>query len=365
MFFVPLTQKQSFFSWSANALRSIKTGTVIAMLASLFLAACGDQASRSETVIVSTLAGSEGGFVDGEGSAAQFKGPAGIAIDAAGNLYVADMWNHRIRKVTPKGKVSTLAAIDADDVAIDAAGNLYVADRWNHRIRTVTPKGDVRTLAGGDEYENLAHYNGSFADGQGSAARFAAPSGIAIDAAGNLYVADTWNNRIRKVTPRGEVSTLAGNDKQGFADGQGSAARFYEPYGITSDAVGNLYVTDSSSHRIRKITPKGEVSTLAGSEEGFADGKGSAARFRSPTGIAIDAAGNLYVADTNNHRIRKVTSKGEVSTLAGSGEKGFADGEGNAARFFEPSGIAIDAEGNLYVTDSMNCRIRKIAIQRP
>jgi len=240
-------------------------------------------------------------------------------------------------------------------------GNLYVTDYGNNRIRKVTPKGEVSTLAGG-EY--------GFSDGQGSAARFIGPTGIAIDAAGNLYVADMWNYRIRKVTPKGEVSTLAGGDEAGFADGEGSAARFDNPYHIAIDAADNLYVTDLVNYRIRKITPEGKVSTLAGGVDefgmgSFADGEGSAARFFLPSGIASDAAGTLYVADTANHRIRKVTSKGEVSTLAGDGEEGFADGEGSAARFDMPRGIAIGAAGDLYVVDGDNYRIRKIVIHCP
>jgi sugar lactone lactonase YvrE len=250
-------------------------------------------------------------------------------------------------------------------ITIDAAGNLYVAETNNSRIRKVTPKGEVSTLAGSEM---------GFADGSGSDARFYIPEGIAIDATGNLYVADTYNNRIRKVTPKGKVSTLAGSGEEGFADGQGNTAQFNRPSGIAIDAAGNLYVADFWNSRIRKITVKGEVSTLAGSdEEGLADGQGSSARFDGPSGITIDAAGNLYVTDVRNNRIRMVTSEGEVSTLAGSDSidpdedevGGFADGEGSVAKFDGPSGIAIDAAGNLYVSDSNNYRIRKIEIRRP
>ncbi|MDR1850346.1 MAG: immunity 26 domain-containing protein, partial [Zoogloeaceae bacterium] len=305
----------------------------------------------------------------------RFYSPFGIAIDATGNLYVADMQNDSIRKVTPNGEVSTLAGGEkgfADGqgraarfsspfgIAIDATGNLYVADRSNHRIRKVTPDGEVSTLAGGGDE------GGGCVDGEGSVARFEYPSDIAIDAAGNLYVADHDNNRIRKITPKGEVSTLAGGgptgcDSGAYADGQGSAARFNAPSGIAIDAAGNLYVTDEDNCRIRKVTPDGEVSTIAGSDwRGFADGEGSAARFYKPCGITADAAGNLYVVDLYNNRIRKVTPDGKVSTLAGSGEKGFADGEGSVARFKLPDSIAVDAAGNLYVTDTQNHRIRKI-----
>ncbi|MDR2208255.1 MAG: hypothetical protein LBE22_04695 [Azoarcus sp.] len=324
--------------------------------------------------MVSTIAGSEEGFADGVGSDAKFDFPKGIASDAAGNLYVADYRNHRIRKITPAGEVSTLAGGEygfADGVgsdarfnrpagiAIDAVGNLYVADILNHRIRKITPAGEVSTLAGGEE---------GFADGIGSDARFYEPVGIAIDVAGNLYVTDRQNHRICKITPPGEVSTLAGGER-GFADGIGGDAEFYTPEGIAIDAAGNLYVTDNDvtdfeNHRIRKITPAGEVSTFAGGRIGIADGIGGDAKFYGPTDITIDAAGNLYVADNGNDRIRKITLAGEVSTLAGGG-KGFADGIGSDAKFYGPYGIASDAAGNLYVVDGGNHRIRKIEIRRP
>ena len=331
-------------------------------------------------VVVSTLAGGKRGFADGQGSAARFDSPRGIAIDAAGTLYVVDQGNYCIRKMTPDGEVSTLAGgglaggergfADGQGraarfsspcgIAIDAAGNLYVADKYNHSIRKVTPDGEVSTLAGGGDE------GGGCADGEGSVARFEYPSDIAIDAAGNLYVADFYNNRIRKITPKGEVSTLAGGGPTGcdsgtYADGQGSAARFHAPSGITIDAAGNLYVADERNNRIRKVTPKGEVSTVVGDDwRGFADGEGRTARSCVPRGITTDAAGNLYVVDAVNNRIRKVTPDGQVSILAGSGENGFANGESSVARFKYPDSIAIDAAGNLYVTDTQNYRIRKI-----
>jgi sugar lactone lactonase YvrE len=319
---------------------------------------------------VSTLAGSTLGFAEGQGSAARFKNPYGVAVDASGNVYVGDDGNHRIRKITSGGLVSTLAGSGvagfADGqgtaaqfylgagVTIDASGNVYVADQGNSRIRKITPAGLVTTLAGSATY--------GFAEGQGSDARFADPTGVAVDAAGNVYVADKTNFRIRKITPGGLVSTLAGGTV-GFVDGQGTAARFYYPYGVGVDATGNVYVADADNHSIRKITPGGLVTTLAGSgAAGFADGQGSVAQFNFPSGVAVDNSGNVYVADNFNHRIRKITPGGLVTTLAG-GAAGFADGQASVAQFNRPYGITLDALGNIYIGDTFNNRIRKIAFE--
>ena len=319
--------------------------------------------------LVSTLAGRIWGFRDGSGTSAEFNYPIGVAVDAEGNVYVANSYNHRIRKITDEGLVSTLAGSiwgfrDGAGrsaqfnypygVAVDAAGNVYVADTNNHAIRKITPEGLVSTLAGSTE--------GS-ADGAGTSAQFNSPTDVAVDAAGNVYVADYLNDRIRKITPEGLVSTLAGST-EGFRDGAGTSAQFNSPAGVAVDAAGNVYVADYLNDRIRKITPEGVVSTLAGSTEGFRDGLGRSAQFNGPAGVAVDAAGNVYVADEYNHRIRKITPEGVVSTLAGSTE-GFRDGIGRSAQFDKPSGVAVDAEGNVYVADSDNHRIRRIEWEMP
>ena len=244
-------------------------------------------------------------------------------------------------------------------IACDAAGNLYVTDAGDFTIRKITPGGNVTTLAG------MAGARGS-ADVNGAAARFSDPRGIACDAAGNVYVADLGNDVIRKITPGGEVTTFAGQaGASGSADGNGAAARFSYPFGIACDTAGNLYVTDAGNYTIRKITPGGDVTTLAGKagDSGSTDGNAAEARFQQARAIACDAAGNLYVADSGSDTIRRMTPAGEVTTLAGKHSSiGSTDGSGAAARFDFPTGIVCDATGDLYVSDSQNHTIRKITL---
>ncbi|RYY12342.1 MAG: hypothetical protein EOO36_17620, partial [Cytophagaceae bacterium] len=223
----------------------------------------------------------------------------------------------------------------------------------NNCIRKITAAGVVSTLAG-------TGTNG-LANGAAATARFNGPNGLAIDAQGTLYVADYFNCSIRKITAAGVVSTLAGTGARGYADGPGSTAQFAGPEGLALDAQGTLYVADFGNYRIRKITAAGVVSTLAGTgNSGAADGPGSAATFNSPTGIAVDPQGNVYAADIVNDRIRKITPDGVVSTLAGSGTAGAANGPVATAQFDSPSGLTIDANGVLYVTE-YSARIRRIA----
>jgi formylglycine-generating enzyme required for sulfatase activity len=320
--------------------------------------------------IVTTLAGSgSAAFADGQGTAASFNQHTGVAVDASGNVYSADWSNNRIRKISPSGNVTTLAGsgsagyVDGqgaaasfyfpNGVAVDLGGNVYVTDSGNNRIRKISPSGHVTTLAGSG--------NASFADGQGTEASFNAPSGVAVDASGNVYVADRSNHRIRKISSSGNVTTLAGSGSPGFADGQGGAAIFNFPRGVAVDADGNVYVSDRDNQRIRKISLSGNVTTLAGSgTAGFANGQGAMASFNSPREVAVDSSGNVYVAEGNNHRIRKITPSGNVTTLAGSGVSGYSDGQGAAASFASPQGVAVDAIGNAYVADTGNNRIRKI-----
>lgn len=431
------------------------------------------------------LAGALGGqgYLDAAGSSARFRGPRGTAVDAAGNVYVADSDSHVIRRITPSGVVSTIAgaagvpgrvdgaalsarfdvprtiaidgagtiwvvdqgtcylrriaggqvssfanlalsgcflaeqtsptASDPAEIAVGPSGAIFVSDRAQHVILRVDSTGTVTGFAGSYRFP------GSL-DGPRLSAYFNNPRGLAFDASGNLFVADSRNGTIRRIATDGTVTTIAGVAGQlgsvdgvgiasrfssprglaiaganrllvtdygadtvrqidlitssvttlagspginGSADGTGAGARFYGPFGIASDSAGVAYVADSANHLIRRIDPSGTVTRLAGQPgiPGSADGSGSAARFSDARKIVADGAGNVYVADTWNHTIRKITPAGLVSTLAGmAGEGGSADGSGSAARFFSPMDIAIDAGGNLYVADFGNCAIRRV-----
>ena len=327
-----------------------------------------------------TLAGLAGtsGSTDATGSAARFFSPSGVSVDTAGNVYVADSSNQTIRKVTSAGVVTTLAGTAGSAgsangtgsaarfrvpvaVSVDTAGNVFVADSSNQTIRKVTSVGVVTTLAG------TAGSVGS-TDGTGSAARFNAPYSVSVDTVGNVYVAEYSNHTIRKVTSAGVVTTLAGTANfAGSTDATGSAARFFCPIGVAVDTSGNVFVADSSNHTIRKVTSAGVVTTLAGTagSDGTTDGTGSAARFSFPEGVSVDTAGNVYVADTGNRLIRKVTSVGLVTTEAGSGAAGSNNGLGSAARFTTVRGIAVDTLGNVFASDYSNHTIRNSITSAP
>jgi len=322
-----------------------------------------------------TLAGAPGvaGSNDGIGVSARFNAPHGIAVDSGGNVYVADMTNHVIRRIAPNGKVTTLAGSagqrgSADGtgsaarfetpwgVAVDNTGNVYVADAGNNTIRRIDPGGKVSTLAG------LAGAAGS-SDGLGSAARFDYPQALVADTRGTVYVTDSLNHTIRRISPSGMVTTVAGLARHpGNADGRGSAARFRCPAGITMDSAGNLFVADEFNHTIRKITPDADVITFAGLAKvsGSTDGIAMAARFHNPHGCAVDDAHNLYVSDMNNGTIRRITPDARVTTLAGlPGGVGSTDGTGTAASFSAPRHTTVDSAGNIYVADFGNHTIRK------
>lgn len=313
---------------------------------------------------VITLAGAGyPGTQDGESRKASFSDPFGIAVDSRGAVYVADAGeSNRIRRITSEGRVEAIAGstegyADGDrnsaqfntpsGICIDRRGNIILADTANNRIRKIDPKGEVTTLAGTAE--------AGLKDGAALEAQFDSPLGVASDAEGNVYVADSYNDCIRKISTDGRVSTVAGGKSPGLADGQREAALFDTPSGIAIDQQGNLFVADTGNDRIRKITPQGEVTTFAGGE-----GSGDKGSFNGPTGIAVTHDGFVFVTDRDSGQVRRITPEGEVSIYAGS-RAGFADGRGAGAMFNSPAGIAVDRIGNLFVADSENYLIRAVS----
>jgi len=270
----------------------------------------------------------------GLATSAEIANPAGVAVDRAGNVYIADAGNHRVRKVALDGVISTVAGngdagyLNPLGVAVDAAGSLYIADAANNRIRKVGPGGAMSTVAG----NGISGYSGD--GGPATEASLNYPSGLAVDAAGNLFIADTYNQRIRKVAVDGTISLVAGNGNAGYSDDGGAAtsASLYVPVGVAVDVAGVLYIADSGNRRVRKVGADGRISTEAGGLDA--------------AGVAVDLAGNLYIAESRQDRIRRVGVKGEVSTVN--------------VTLSGPSGAAVDAAGNLYIADMYGQVIREM-----
>jgi len=330
--------------------------------------------------IINTIAGNGTAGFGGDGSmgtSAEVSFPTGVAVDSSGNVYIADSLNRRIRKLASGGNISTVAgngnysysgdsgqAISAQlntpqAVATDSSGNLYIADTVNNVVRKVTAAGVISTIAG----------NGTAGSGgDGSAATSAqlhSPQGIAVDASGNVYVSDTQNARVRKIS-NGTINTVAGSGTAGFGGDGGSAtsAQLNIPAGLSVDGAGNLYIADFSNNRIRKVTPGGAITTLAGNGLAGYSGDGGAAanaQLTTPVGVATDSSGNVYIGDTGNNAVRVVNSSGIISTVAGNGLAGYSgdDGPAVSAMVGNPTGVAVDASGNLYISDG-SVRVRKV-----
>ncbi len=333
--------------------------------------------------IIETIAG--GGrrrLATGDGvpaTTARLKGPMGVAADAKGNIYIVERSMHRVRRVSVDGVISTLAGTGERGsggdfelatksrlkfpvgVAVDAEGQVYVADASNNRVRRVGQDGRIETIAGTGKIG---------CEGDGGPARKAllsGPCGVVVDCAGNVYIGDTHNHRVRKVDRSGLISTIAGTGAAGYGgDGRrASEAVFNLPMGVAVDALGNVYVSDFRNHRLRKIDPSGTVSTVAGTgEPGYGGDGGPAveAKLSSPDLIATDASGNVFLADRHNDRVRMVSAEGIITTVAGSGRRGFQGDRGAAKQAFlyEPAGVAVDPDGNVYVADHRNGRVRVI-----
>jgi sugar lactone lactonase YvrE len=332
--------------------------------------------SVDATEAVTTFAGSQGGVghADGPATAARFSDPVGLAIDAAGNVLLADSGNHCIRRITPAGVVTTIAgtagvpgSVDGtaavarfdtpSAVAVGADGTVFISDTGNHTVRRLDRTGRVSTLAG------KAGSAGA-TNGAASTARFNAPLGLAVSATGSVFVADSGNHLIRRINADGTVSTLAGvAESWGDEDGPAATARFNGPVGLVLDPSGALLVADALNHTVRRIAADGVVSTLVGSssDAGFVDGPAREARLGTPAELALDARGNLYVADALYHTIRRLGTDGRLATVAGlAGIDGGDNGAYTAARFFNPYGMAITPRGTLVVTDTYNATLREL-----
>ena len=327
-------------------------------------------------VSVSTAAGTGTlGFSNGTGTAAAVASPAALVADSAGNMYFTDGSTSRIRKLTTAGVVSTLAGNGSSGyvegtgtaatfnwpqaLTLLPDGTLLIADSNNHKIRTLSTSTTTSGLfAGGSKG------TGGSVGSTSTSVQFDTPRGIVYDASsGNIYVADSQNNRIIKLNSSGTVLAIYGQTTGAFADGNGTAARFNYPEGLAVDNNGIVYVADTQNQRIRKIDTAGNVTTIAGNgTAGFADGNGTAAQFKSPGALTVSSSGVIYVADTQNQRIRKIDTAGNVTTIAGSGTAGFADDSGTSAMFNGPNSIVIASDGKLYVCDTANHRIRVLSI---
>ena len=305
--------------------RRVRTSSgILALAACLFATAGASAVSTSGTIL--TVAGTgAAGFAGDGGSAraARLNGPTGVTVDAAGNVYVADTANHRIRKVTPAGVITTIAGTGTGGFSGDG--------------------------------------------GQATAAQLFAPGGVAVDGAGNVYVGDTSNNRVRKVAPDGTITTVAGTGTEGYtADGVPVVTvDLHGPTALAVAADGTVYVVEYGGGRMRKILPSGTLVTVAGQEYDGFNGDGipaASAQLDSPSGVAVDAAGNVYISDTDNNRIRRVGTDGIITTIAGTGAYGFGGdgGPATAAQFNGAFGVAVDAAGNVYFADLYNYRVRKI-----
>jgi sugar lactone lactonase YvrE len=340
--------------------------------------------------IITTVAGNGAnapfGTYSGDGGPAtnaSLSYPEGVAEDAAGNLFIADAENQRVRKVNAAGTITTIAGLNYSnysgdggpatnaglnfpaDVAVDPSGTLFVADTGNNVIRVVNSNGIINTVAGNDANPPFGTYSGD--GGPATNASFAFPICIALDVNGNLLIADDYNDRIREVNTNSIVSTVAGNGSSSYSGDGGPAtnASLSGPTGAAVDAAGNLFIADGNSQRIRKVNPEGIIMTVAGNGTNAYSGDGGPATNASlsdPEGVAVDALGNVFIADTYNNRIRRVSTSGIINTIAGTGSSSYSGdgGPSTNASLWNPNSVRIDNSGNLLILDTLNQRVRKI-----
>ena len=354
-------------------------GVVVAGAAILATGAFGGSGSGT----IMTIAGSGKPGFAGDGGpalAGQLRSMDQVAVDGQGNVYIADFENRRVRKVSASGTITTFAGRDGGGafpangsratsarldaphgVAVDAQGNVYVSDTNNGRVYRVTPGGTITTFAGTGQ----SSFSGD--GGPATSARLYGPAGLAVDGQGNVYIADSYNQRVRKVSPSGTITTFAGTGKQGTSGNGGPAtsAQLSYPSAVAADAQGNVYISGTSESRVRKVSRAGTITAFAGKGAGVFSGDGgpaTSAGLKQPTGVAADGQGNVYIADTANYRVRKVSPSGTITTFAGTGAGGFSGdgGPATSAHLFSPHGVAVDGKGNVYVADTANYRVRKV-----
>jgi uncharacterized protein (TIGR03437 family) len=332
--------------------------------------------ASGQTEIITTVAGTGAAGLSGDGgsaTSAALNQPGGVALDASGDLFIADTTNNRIQEVSGAivttvvgtgGLAASPALAQPSGVFVDGSGNLFIADTANHQIREVPAGGKVTTIAGGGSY-------GYYGDGgPATSATLYNPTGVFVDASGNVFVADTFNYVIREFTVGGNITTVAGNNAlpAGYSGDNGPAisAQLNNPTGVFGDASGNIFIADSGNNRIRKFTVGGNITTIAGNgTEGFSGdgGPATAAKLYTPTGVFVDAYGNVFIADTTNNRVREFTVGGNITTVAGNGNNGFSGDNGlpTAASLSRPKGVAIDASGDIFIADTNNNRIREVS----
>jgi hypothetical protein len=351
----------------------------------LLLAACQQTPTQTAKALVSaqttwtasTLAGNGTyGYVDAQGESARFYNPSAIALLPEGELLVMDRYNHRIRKIDQTGTVSTFwgqgerGNKDGNNgegrlnqpiaLIVKPDSQILIADAQNHSLRQLSREGILTTLAGnGNESGRDPDNQAVIKDGPALKADFNWPADLAADAAGNVYIADRFNHAIRRLSPDGQVSTLAGNGSAGYEEGLGKKASFNEPMGIVLGPDQALYVSDSQNNVIRRVSLEGAVTTYAGSgQAGSRDDSSDRAEFRTPAGLDFDKAGNLYVADRLNHRIRMISKDRQVYSLGGNGKATLINGKGTDSAFSYPFDVAVGAQGQLYVADYSNHAVR-------
>ncbi|MCX6396057.1 MAG: PxKF domain-containing protein [Propionibacteriales bacterium] len=323
--------------------------------------------------------GTAGAPTAGPATSSNLFNPYGVAVDGSGNVYIADTVNNRVEKVTPGGQLSVIAGTGDTGaptegpatssnldlpigVAVDGSGNVYIADYGNNRVEQVTPGGQLSVIAGTSS-------QGAPTAGPATSSNLNSPAGVAVDGSGNVYIADQGNHRVEQVTPGGQLSVIAGTGVAGAPTaGPATSSNLDNPTGVVVDGTGNVYIADGRNNQVEKVTPGGQLSVIAGTGAAGAPtaGPATSSNLRTPFGVAVDGSGNVYIADTSNHRVEKVTPGGQLSVIAGTGAAGAPTaGPATSSNLSYPTGVAVDGTGNVYIADFGNHRVEKLVAPPP